>query len=136
MLRASAGDHSVGPVNLPGHPDPCFDTSSIKLSRRDEKNFLIRPAARVINRGLRTHQHTTGNKTAIGCVRVSTQDQATDGVGLDAQSDKLRADCKLSAIKLIDIKADEGMSGSTLERPGLQAALSCSGALGQTRSSS
>jgi DNA invertase Pin-like site-specific DNA recombinase len=42
---------------------------------------------------------------------------------LDAQRDKLRTYCKLHELKLIDIKADEGYSGSTLERPGLQAAL-------------
>ncbi|HNN94414.1 MAG TPA: recombinase family protein [Pseudomonadota bacterium] len=62
-------------------------------------------------------------KTAIGYVRVSTQEQAKNGVSLDAQRDRLRAYCKLNAIKLIDIKADEGYSGSTLERPGLQSAL-------------
>ena len=42
---------------------------------------------------------------------------------MDAQRDKLRAYCKLHGLKLIDIKADEGYPGSTLERPGLQAAL-------------
>ena len=72
---------------------------------------------------MRTHQQTNAPKTAIGYVRVSTQEQATDGVSLDAQRDRLRAYCKLNAIKLIDIKADEGYSGSTLDRPGLQAAL-------------
>ncbi len=72
---------------------------------------------------MRTHLHTNAAKTAIGYVRVSTQEQATEGVSLDAQRDKLRAYCKDLAIKLIDIKADEGISGSTLERPGLQAAL-------------
>ena len=44
-------------------------------------------------------------------------------MSLDAQRDRLTAYCKLHGIKLIDIKADEGISGSTLERPGLQAAL-------------
>lgn len=72
---------------------------------------------------MRTQQSTSNTKTAIGYVRVSTQEQATEGVSLDAQRDRLRAYCKLHAIKLIDIKADEGISGSTLERPGLQAAL-------------
>lgn len=60
---------------------------------------------------------------AIGYVRVSTQEQATDGLSLAAQRDRLRAYCSLYAIRLIDIKADEGLSGSTLDRPGLQAAL-------------
>lgn len=72
---------------------------------------------------MRTHHSTNGTKTAIGYVRVSTQEQATEGVSLDAQRDRLRAYCRLNGIKLIDIKADEGISGSTLERPGLQAAL-------------
>ena len=63
-------------------------------------------------------------KTAIGYVRVSTLEQATEGVSLDAQRDRLRAYCKANGIRLIDIVADEGISGSTLERPGLQAALS------------
>ena len=70
-----------------------------------------------------TQQNTSGTKTAIGYVRVSTQEQATEGVSLDAQRDKLRAYCKLNGLKLIDILADEGISGSTLDRPGLQAAL-------------
>jgi DNA invertase Pin-like site-specific DNA recombinase len=72
---------------------------------------------------MRAHAHTQTTKTAIGYVRVSTEEQATEGVSLDVQRDKLSAYCRLHAIKLIDIKADEGISGSTLERPGLQAAL-------------
>lgn len=72
---------------------------------------------------MRIHQQTNGAKTAVGYVRVSTQEQATEGVSLDAQRDNLRAYCKINGIKLIDIKADEGYSGSNLERPGLQAAL-------------
>ncbi len=72
---------------------------------------------------MRTHAHTTVPQTAIGYVQVSTHEQASEGVSLDAQRDRLRAYCKLNSIKLIDIKADEGYSGSTLDRPGLQAAL-------------
>ena len=72
---------------------------------------------------MRAHAHTDTTKTAIGYVRVSTEEQVTEGVSLDVQRDKLRGYCRLHAIKLIDIKADEGISGSTLERPGLQAAL-------------
>ena len=70
--------------------------------------------------------HTSrGNvgKTAIGYVWVSMQEQATEGVSLDTQRDRLRLYCKSNDIKLIEIVADEGISGSTLNRPGLQAAL-------------
>ncbi len=72
---------------------------------------------------MRIQQHTNTTKTAIGYVRVSTQEQVTEGVSLDAQRDKLRTYCRVHGVKLIDIKADEGISGGTLERPGLQAAL-------------
>src|SRR4051812_39565245 len=72
------------------------------------------------------HSHTSHadlTKTAIGYVRVSTQEQATEGVSLDAQRQKLKTYCKSNGIRLVDTIADEGLSGSTLERPGLQAAL-------------
>lgn len=72
------------------------------------------------------HVHTEhGNvvKVAVGYVRVSTLEQASEGVSLDAQRDKIRAYCKFNGIKLIDITADEGVSGGTLDRPGLQDAL-------------
>ena len=69
------------------------------------------------------HGSTKGVKTAVGYVRVSTQEQAAEGVSLDAQRDKLRSYCRANGIRLIDIFADEGVSGSTLARPGLQAAL-------------
>src|SRR4051794_5578892 len=65
---------------------------------------------------MRTQHRTSDTKTAIGYVRVSTQEQATEGVSLDAQRDRIRAYCRLHAIKLIDIKADEGISGGTLNR--------------------
>lgn len=65
----------------------------------------------------------SADSAAIGYVRVSCVEQAQDGVSLDVQKDKLRAYCKLNRIRLIDIKSDEGISGGTLERPGLQSAL-------------
>ena len=50
--------------------------------------------------------HADLTKTAIGYVRVSTQEQAKEGVSLDAQRDKLRAYCKVNDIKLVDIVAE------------------------------
>lgn len=67
--------------------------------------------------------HADKQKTAIGYIRVSTYEQVQDGVSLDAQRDRLRAYCKTIGIKLIGIYADEGISGGTMERPGLQTAL-------------
>lgn len=60
---------------------------------------------------------------AIGYVRVSTELQATEGVSLDAQREKVCAFCKLHEIELIAVSCDEGISASSLKRPGLAAAL-------------
>lgn len=54
---------------------------------------------------MNAHAHTQPTKPAIGYVRVSTQEQVTDGVNLDDQRDRLTAYCKLHEIKRIDIKA-------------------------------
>jgi site-specific DNA recombinase len=56
----------------------------------------------------------------IGYVRVSTDEQATNGVSLDAQEEKIRAYCKAKDWDLIDIVRDEGMSAKNLKRVGLQ----------------
>ena len=60
---------------------------------------------------------------AVGYIRVSTHEQAQEGVSLDVQRDKLRSYCKGVGIKLVEVFADEGISGCTMERPGVQDAL-------------
>ncbi|HAN90816.1 MAG TPA: hypothetical protein DCQ33_01890 [Nitrospira sp.] len=67
--------------------------------------------------------HENVVKVAVGYVRVSTLEQASEGVSLYSQRDKIRSYCKFNSIKLIDIAADEGVSESTLDWPGLQDAL-------------
>ncbi len=59
----------------------------------------------------------------VGYVRVSTDQQADEGVSLDAQRAKLRAHCVAMDLELVAVEADEGASAKTLERPGLQRAL-------------
>ena len=60
---------------------------------------------------------------AIGYIRVSTSMQADTGHSLAAQSRHIEQYCDLYDLDLVGIEADEGISGKTLERPGLQAAL-------------
>lgn len=61
---------------------------------------------------------------AVGYVRVSTKDQSDDGVSLDAQRAKIRAWAELHDADLLEICADEGISGKTLAgRPGAQRAI-------------
>ena len=55
----------------------------------------------------------------IGCIRVSTVDQAEEGVSLDAQAEKVRGFAALHDLDLIGVEADAGISAKTLDRPGL-----------------
>ena len=61
---------------------------------------------------------------AIGYIRVSTAEQAADGVGLDTQRAKIAAWCKLHDYPLDATFADAGLSGARADnRPELQRAL-------------
>lgn len=57
---------------------------------------------------------------AIGYVRVSTNEQAKNGVSLDLQARKIRQYAELKEIELLDIKADEGKTAKNMHREGLQ----------------
>lgn len=60
---------------------------------------------------------------AVGYVRVSTEEQASQGVSLNAQTEKVKAYASLYDIELIEIITDAGVSAKTLDRPGLNKAL-------------
>ena len=63
-------------------------------------------------------------KHAIGYVRVSTEQQATEGVSLEAQAARIRAYCELNDLDLAATYVDAGLSGKRSDnRPQLQAAL-------------
>jgi site-specific DNA recombinase len=62
-------------------------------------------------------------KRAIGYVRVSTEQQASEGVSIEAQQAKIQAYCELYGFDLTAIEVDAGASASTLSREGLQRAL-------------
>ena len=59
----------------------------------------------------------------VGYVRVSTDEQASEGVSLEAQVTKLKSYCDLYGLNLVAVKSDPGLSAKSLDRPGLQAAL-------------
>lgn len=58
---------------------------------------------------------------AIGYVRVSTDEQAREGISLENQREKISAYCSLNDMMLMDIIADEGISAKNLNREGMQA---------------
>ena len=55
----------------------------------------------------------------IGYIRVSTEEQAQSGLGLEAQERMLRAYCEAKGIVLNDLLVDAGYSGKDLNRPGI-----------------
>ncbi len=59
----------------------------------------------------------------LGYCRVSTCEQASEGLSLEAQADRLADYCSARGWTLAALYQDAGVSGRTLERPGLQAAL-------------
>ena len=57
---------------------------------------------------------------AIGYIRVSTEEQATHGISLDAQRAKLEAYALTKDLTLVGIVEDAGKSAKDLRRPGVQ----------------
>ncbi len=57
--------------------------------------------------------------SALGYVRVSTDEQARDGVSLQVQRARVEAYATAKGLTLLDVLADEGASGKTLDRPAM-----------------
>jgi DNA invertase Pin-like site-specific DNA recombinase len=68
---------------------------------------------------------TDGTRRVIGYVRVSTREQVLTGYGLESQREQLAEACTRRGWVLVDVLADEGVSGSKpyRTRPGLMAAV-------------
>ncbi len=60
---------------------------------------------------------------AVGYVRVSSEDQAKEGVSLSNQKAKIHAYCDLKDLQLVTILEDAGLSAKNLKRPGVQTVL-------------
>lgn len=56
----------------------------------------------------------------VGYIRVSTDEQADSGLGLDSQEEKIRAMAVVKGVALSEVIRDEGESAKTLNRPGAQ----------------
>ena len=66
----------------------------------------------------------TQTKTkAIGYTRVSSEEQAKEGISLDAQEHKIKAYAEVLDFDLVSVVRDEGKSGKNLLRKGLQTIL-------------
>lgn len=55
--------------------------------------------------------------------RVSTEEQAVSGLGLEAQERAIRAECQRRGLPLLAVHTDSGVSAKNLDRPALRGAL-------------
>jgi DNA invertase Pin-like site-specific DNA recombinase len=63
-------------------------------------------------------------KTAVGYIRVSTEEQSREGVSLEMQATKIRQYAALNDLALVEIIEDAGISGKSIKaRPGIQTVL-------------
>lgn len=69
---------------------------------------------------LHKRERKRGMKKAIGYIRVSTSEQATEGISLENQKEKIQAYCELHDFSLTGIIEDAGKSGKNLNRDGIQ----------------
>jgi DNA invertase Pin-like site-specific DNA recombinase len=60
----------------------------------------------------------------VGYVRVSTDEQANSGAGLEAQRRAIVAECERRGWHLVQVIEDAGFSAKSMKRPGVQKALS------------
>ena len=71
---------------------------------------------------VQTAQRAEVRALAVGYLRVSTEEQAQSGFGLDAQDEAVRKYAEAVGLELIDVIADPGISGTTrpADRPGFR----------------
>jgi DNA invertase Pin-like site-specific DNA recombinase len=70
------------------------------------------------------HLPESGQMKAIGYIRVSTAQQADEGISLDAQTARIQAYAAANGLELAAVYSDAGLSGKRADnRPGLVSAL-------------
>ncbi len=69
------------------------------------------------------HRKTEKTPGVVAYCRVSTEEQAISGLGLAAQEKAIRAECRRRGLPVVAVHTDAGLSGKTLTRPALTAAL-------------
>jgi DNA invertase Pin-like site-specific DNA recombinase len=71
----------------------------------------------------RPRKQIADQSVVVAYVRVSTQEQADSGLGIEAQIAAVTAECERRGWKLLKVCVDEGLSGKSLDRPGVVEAL-------------
>lgn len=83
-------------------------------------------------RGRKTVHKSVTSRQCVGYVRVSTEEQARNGVSLAAQEERIRAFAVGTGRVLSDVVIDDGVSAKDLKRVGMQRILTgiCAGQIG------
>ncbi|MEW6669867.1 MAG: recombinase family protein [Thermodesulfobacteriota bacterium] len=95
----------------------------INRGRRGRRRYRRDPISRTMRGGVFLIQRYRVWVGPIGYIRVSTEDQAKEGVSLDNQRSKITAYCQLKDLDLSEIVEDAGISAKNLRRPGVQKVL-------------
>ncbi len=127
---AARGAGIAGP-RFPGHGRTVTDLNVASIG--STCNALMchisrgprRTEAIVMKRHKRTAAATNSPTRMIGYARVSTEEQAREGVSMDAQRERLTPYCTAQGYALVALETDNGTSGSITpgKRPGLARAL-------------
>ena len=62
-------------------------------------------------------------KRVVGYLRVSTEEQATHGLSIENQRAQIERYCRAHGLDLVAVEVDAGLTGTNLNRPGIQSAL-------------
>ena len=63
------------------------------------------------------------SRKVVGYIRVSTEEQAHSGAGLESQKQAIQAECERNGWELVATLEDAGVSAKSLKRPGLTKAI-------------
>ena len=112
-----------------GHPSPDVSLNDLSVNRTDngQLSYSI-PTVHRYNKckeAVRMNAATATKALKVaGYLRVSTDEQARDGLSLDAQEARIRGYCVARGWQLVRLERDEGKTGKNLDRPGMQSLLS------------
>jgi len=118
MTDVAAGVPATREGEAGGEPAPTGDLGSAAWDKRSIARN--RPGRGGDDR---SSYRAVATNTALGYVRVSTDEQATSGAGLAAQRAAIEAEATRRGWELLDVVEDAGFSGRDLRRPGIKTVL-------------
>lgn len=107
--------HALGRHHWPGLSPPGSSPGAAKWILQTTVCYN-----RAMTRATKRAPQTSG---VVAYCRVSTEEQALSGLGLAAQEEAIHRECERRGLPLVAVHTDAGISGKSLSRPALSAAL-------------